>query len=72
MKPMMMLGLVLIVLGVIGLIFQGVTYTTHEQVAKVGGVEVTAEKQKTVPIPLIGGVICLVAGVALVIAGSRH
>ncbi len=43
MKPITFVGIVLIVLGLVALGYQGViTYTTREQVVKVGPVEVTA------------------------------
>jgi hypothetical protein len=73
MKPMMILGIVLIILGAAGLVFQGVTYTytTTEKVADIGGLHVTAEKEKTVPIPAIAGGVALVAGIAVVVVASR-
>lgn len=71
MKPIMIVGLVLIVLGLVGLVVQGINYTSHENVVDVAGVKVTAETHKTVPIPLIAGLAALVAGVAVVIAASR-
>jgi hypothetical protein len=68
---MKMLGIILIVLGLAGLIVQGVTYTTHEKVLDVGSLHVTAEKEKTMPIPAIAGGLALAAGVALVVADGR-
>jgi len=71
MKPLMILGIVLIVLGAIGLVVQGITYTTREKVVDVAGIQITAETQKTVPIPLIAGGVALVAGIAVVVVASR-
>ena len=71
MKPTMIIGIVLIVLGVAGLVFQGVTYTTREKVVDVGGLQVTAETRKTVPIPLIAGGLALAGGIAVVAVASR-
>ena len=71
MKPTMMLGIALIVLGAAGLIFQGVTYTTREKVVDLGGLHVTAETEKTIPIPLIAGGLALAGGIALVAVASR-
>jgi membrane-bound ClpP family serine protease len=68
---MKILGIVLIVLGLAGLIFQGVTYTSRDKIVDVGSLHVTAETQKTMPIPAIAGGLALAAGVALVVAGSR-
>jgi uncharacterized membrane protein len=71
MKPMMIIGIALIVLGVAGLVFQGVSYTTREPVVDVGGLHVTAETRKTIPVPLIVGGLALAGGVAIVVAASR-
>jgi hypothetical protein len=71
MKPIMILGIVLIVLGVAGLIFGGVSYTTREKVVDVGALHVTAEKQHTIPIlPIVGGVV-LAGGIAVVAVSAR-
>ncbi len=68
---MKMLGIVLIVLGLAGLIFQGVTYTTRETKLQIGDLKVTQPVEKTLPIPAIAGGLALAAGVALVVADSR-
>ena len=71
MKPMMILGIVLIILGAIGLAVQGVTYTTQEKILDIGSVHVTAPTQKTLPIPAILGGVALAAGIAVVVVASR-
>ncbi|MGA2266338.1 MAG: DUF3185 domain-containing protein [Phycisphaerae bacterium] len=71
MKPMMIIGIVLIVLGVAGLVFQGIRYTTREKVVDLPGLQVTAEKQKTIPIPAIVGGVALAGGVAMVVVASK-
>jgi hypothetical protein len=72
MKPKVIIGIVLIVLGVVGLIYQGITYTTREKVVDLPGIiQITADKQKTIPIPAIVGGLALAGGVALVVVGSR-
>jgi hypothetical protein len=75
MKPLLLAGIVLIVLGVAGLGYQGIsyTYTTREEVAHIGGLQVTAEKEKTqtIPMPLIAGGLALVAGIVVVVAAAR-
>jgi uncharacterized membrane protein len=71
MKPMMVIGIVLIVLGVAGLVFQGIRYTTREKVVDLPGLQVTAEKQKTIPIPAIVGGVALAGGVAMVVVASK-
>jgi uncharacterized membrane protein HdeD (DUF308 family) len=65
-------GIVLIVIGVIALVFGGITYTTKEKVIDLGPIEATAKKEKTIPLPPILGAISLVGGIILLITGSRN
>jgi hypothetical protein len=70
-KPIVMVGIILIVLGVIALAYQGISYTTRETVVKVPGVQIEAEKTKTIPLsPVLGG-LALAGGIVLLIVGSR-
>jgi uncharacterized membrane protein len=71
MKPAMMLGILLIVLGGLALAYQGFNYTKQEKVLDIGPIHATAEEQKHVSIPPILGGLALVGGIVLVIAGSR-
>ncbi|MDO8680018.1 MAG: hypothetical protein Q7R30_15960 [Acidobacteriota bacterium] len=71
MKPAAIAGIVLIVLGLAALAYQGFTYTSRETVIDIGPIKATADTQKTVPIPPIAGIVAVVAGVALVVAGKR-
>jgi uncharacterized membrane protein len=66
-----LLGIVLIIVGITGLAYQGFTYTKHEQVAQIGSVQVTANTEKSVYFPPILGGGLLVAGIALVIYGNK-
>ena len=55
MKPVMLVGIILLVVGILALAYQGFTYTTREKVIDLGPVQVTAEKQKTIPLqPVLG------------------
>ena len=71
MKPAAIAGIVLIVLGLAALAYQGFTYTSRETVIDIGPIKATADTQKTVPIPPVAGVVAVVAGIALVFAGKR-
>jgi uncharacterized membrane protein HdeD (DUF308 family) len=71
MKPVAILGVVLIVLGLAALAYQGVTYTTREKVIDLGPIQATAERQKTVPLPPVLGIVAVGAGVVLLIVGVR-
>jgi hypothetical protein len=72
MKPTSLAGLVLIVLGVIALAYQGITYTTHKKVLDVGPIQATKTEHKTIPLPPIFGGIALVGGIILMMAGAKE
>lgn len=72
MKPMAVLGIVLIVLGVGALVYQGITYTTRETVVDIGPIHATADRQRTIPLPPVLGITAVVGGVALLIVGLRQ
>jgi hypothetical protein len=71
MKTAVILGIVLIVVGLAALAYQGFTYTSRETVLDIGPVHATADRQKTVPLPPVLGVVAVAGGVALVVAGVR-
>jgi hypothetical protein len=71
MKPAMMIGILLIVLGGLALAYQGFNYTKQEKVIDIGPIHATAEEQKHVSIPPILGALALVGGIVLVVAGTR-
>ena len=68
---MRILGIVLIVIGVIALAYQGIIYTTHKKVLDIGPIEATKEERHTVPLPPILGAIALIGGVVIVASGRR-
>ena len=71
MKPQGIFGIILIIVAVVTLYFGGFSFTHREQVAKVGPVEVNANKTDSFPIPPIVGYLCLAGGVVLVATGLR-
>ena len=71
MKTLTLLGIVLIVLGVAALAYQGFTYTTRETVIDIGPLKATADREKTIPLPPILGIVAVAGGVALMIAVIR-
>jgi uncharacterized membrane protein len=71
MKPLTIVGIILIVLGVIALAYQGITYTSREKVVDLGPLKVEAKKEKTIPLPPVLGGVAVAAGVVLLIAGAR-
>jgi hypothetical protein len=71
MKSMSIAGVVLIVLGVGALAYQGVTYTSRETVIDIGPLKATADRQRTIPLPPIVGGLLVAGGVALLVVGGR-
>jgi len=71
-KPVTIVGIVLIALGVVALVYQGFTYTTKEKVLELGPLKAEVEREKTVPVPPILGVLAIAGGVVLVIVGARR
>ena len=71
MKPVSLAGIVLIVLGLAALAYQGITYTTRDTVIDLGPIHATAEREKTIPLPPILGIAAVAAGVVLLVTASR-
>jgi uncharacterized membrane protein len=72
MKSSSIVGILLIILGVVALTYQGITYTTHKKVLDIGPIQATKEEHKTIPLPPILGGIAMVGGVALLLTGSKN
>ena len=72
MKPAGLIGILLIVVGVIALSYGGYTsFTTKENVAKLGPLEINKEEKRSVPTgPIVGG-LCLVGGILLLVTNRK-
>ena len=72
MKPGGILGVILIVVGIALLAYGGyAVFTTKENVAKLGPLEINKNTEHPVPIgPIVGGV-CVVGGIILLVSGRR-
>ena len=65
------LGVILIALGLIGLVWGGVNYTTRETVVDIGPIHATRDKEHNLPLPPLVGAVVLLAGVVLVFTGKK-
>ena len=72
MKPITLIGIVLLVLGALALAYQGINYTHQEEVLDIGSIHATAEKHEWIPLPPVVGGLALVGGVALLVVGARQ
>ena len=70
MKPLVIVGAVMIVLGGIVVGLQGVSYVRDRQEVSLGPIEVSAEERGFIS-PLVG-VMVVAAGVGLVLMGRRR
>jgi len=72
MKPTMFVGLVLIILGVVVLLLQFITFTTHVNGIHIGPFKTSAEAKTAFPVPPLFGVLALAGGSVLVIIGRKR
>jgi hypothetical protein len=75
MKPAGIVGIILIVIGVIALAYQGISYTTQqrERVLELGPLKVdaTVQREHRIPLPPILGIAALATGVVLLVVASK-
>ncbi len=73
MRPAGIFGIILIAVGIVLLAYGGYTsFTTKENVAKLGPLEINKQQEHPVPIGPIAGGVCLAAGIILVLTGNRR
>jgi hypothetical protein len=72
MRPITVVALILVVIGIVALAYQGITYTTSEKVVDLGPLQVEAKREKTIPLPPVVGIATLVVGVALLLVRGRR
>ncbi len=65
------IGIILIVLGLVGLLYGGITYVNRQHQANLGPISVQTTERKTLPIPPLVAAVALVAGGALLVSGAR-
>lgn len=70
MKKSILVGLVLVALGVLALGFGGIPYVTQEEVLDIGPLDVDVEKEETLPLPRIAGLIFLISGAVTIAYAS--
>ena len=70
---MRIVAIALIVLGIIALLYGGITYTKREKILDIGPIEATAQTRETIPLPPLFGALAIVGGIALwVVAGRKR
>jgi drug/metabolite transporter (DMT)-like permease len=64
-------GIVLIIVGVLMLVFNGINYTQKKEVADLGPIEINKTENKRVGWPMYAGGIVAALGVVLVVAAKK-
>jgi hypothetical protein len=65
-------GFLLIVIGLIAVVYGGITWTQRDEVLDFGLFEVATQERRTIPLPPIIGGVCLTGGIVLVLVGDRR
>jgi uncharacterized membrane protein len=71
MKGISIVGVILIVLGVAALAYQGFSYTTEKKAVDMGPIQIDKKEHHTVPLPPVLGGVAIVGGIVLVVLGGK-
>jgi multidrug transporter EmrE-like cation transporter len=71
MNSLKIAALVLIVAGILGLAYGGLTYTKATHQAKIGPFEMSVNEKETINIPVWAGIGAIVLGGGLLFVGGR-
>ena len=71
MKNSLVVGIVLVVLGAAVLGYRQLTYTTTEEVLKIGPITATSEKEHTINFPAVLGWVLVVGGIGVIIFSRK-
>ncbi|HKD46111.1 MAG TPA: hypothetical protein VKB67_00330 [Rhizomicrobium sp.] len=71
MRSLTLLGVVLIVFGVAALFFGHFSFTETKPVLKAGPLQINSQEDHTVWVPTAAGIVVVLAGLGLVVAGRR-
>ncbi len=65
------IGVVLLVLGIVALVYDGISYSRNRTILQMGSMEIAATEHRSIPIPAVAGVVAVLGGVALMFVGRR-
>lgn len=71
MRTATVVGIALILLGVLALGYEAITFTTEEKVLDIGPLKASVEKERTIPLPPVLGGVAMIGGLVVLIAGAR-
>ena len=70
-RLLLLLGILLFVLGIAAMLHPSIGYHKHDEIAKIGPITATLEKDETTQIPVAVTVALLVSGLVLTALGAR-
>ena len=65
-------GIVLVVLGVLALVYQGFTYTQTKNDVSIGSLQINHQEHHSVWVPPVVGAVFIVGGLGVMALGSRN
>lgn len=71
MTPRRITGLVLVIIGLVSLLWGGISWTREKTIVDIGPIEARSQERETIPLPPILGGVALAAGVILLVAPGR-
>ena len=66
------IGFILIVLGILALVYGGISYSRQRTVLDMGPIKATATEQHNIPLSPIAGGIAIVSGLVLLVVPRRR
>jgi hypothetical protein len=70
-KAATVVGILLVIIGVVALIYGGISYTKEETVLDIGPLEARTRTRETIPLPPLLGGLALAGGIVLLVVGAR-
>ena len=71
MTPRRIVGLVLVIVGLVSLLWGGISWTREKTIVDIGPIQARSQERETIPLPPIVGGIALVAGAILLVVKER-
>jgi hypothetical protein len=69
--PRRIVGLVLVIVGLVSLLWGGISWTRERTVVDIGPIEARTQERETIPLPPILGGVALAAGAVLLFMRER-
>ena len=71
MTPRRIVGLVLVIIGLVSLLWGGISWTREKTIVDIGPIQARSQERERIPLPPIVGGLALVAGAILLVVRER-